>query len=672
MKNKTFFDDLDQKFSYKKSDLGVKFLKDKIQLKLWQPIAKKVEVLVFDKTNFSSQVATFKAVKKGSIWFTFIPLQFECFYYQYKIFHNNNKTTFALDPYAISLAPFNWQEDENKVGLGALINKKSAQTGQKPKKLVYKNNNHVDVNIYELHIRDFTSLKNQNEFLSKLGTFDAAIEANLFSYVKKLGFSHIQLLPIASAFSVNDLEQKMIYKSQASKWSTNYNWGYDPHNYFSINGIYSSNPKDPYARIKEFKKFVSEAHKNNIGIILDVVYNHLMTNNILNNIIDGYYFRNEAKIKPVKYPPLADQRLMTKKLILDSLKYFVQEFNVDGFRFDLSCFMHKETINEIVTELRKLNPNLVFHGEAWPFTDLEFQNSYIKGTNSNNLAFAYFNDTIRDSIKGSEHSTINSGLIIKQNEDLFVKFVSSIVGNIKDFNFKNITHSKDDYFLFAEDISMVLNYAACHDGFTLWDKINVSAKANLPLKRRIEIYRQALMMSVFSQGRHLMLAGTELLQSKPCDNSGEEPEKCVYSTYDDFNEQPDNSAYHPNSYKTSDYTNGLKWTHLKNELVKQNVFNFVSKLNKYRAKTRFFRLATNKEIKDNIKFLEVDKQKAIIAYQIKQNNEVVEVIHNFSEASHFYKLLNKDKVLFSSRIKQKEGILEGQSSILIKRNYENN
>ncbi|SYV91255.1 Pullulanase, partial [Mesomycoplasma hyorhinis] len=91
----------------------------------------------------------------------------------------------------------------------------------------------------------------------------------------------------------------------------------------------------------------------------------MFTNNILNNVIKNYYFRNQAKIKPVKYPPLADERFMTKKLIIDSLKYFAKEFNVDGFRFDLSCFMHKETIDQLTQELRKINSNIILHGEAW-------------------------------------------------------------------------------------------------------------------------------------------------------------------------------------------------------------------------------------------------------------------------------------------------------------------
>lgn len=98
MKNKAFFDDFDKEYSYKKSDLGIKFLSNKISVKLWQPLAKKVEILIFDKSNFSTPVTSFLATKKSNVWSAFIPLKFEGLYYQYKIFHNKNKITFALDP----------------------------------------------------------------------------------------------------------------------------------------------------------------------------------------------------------------------------------------------------------------------------------------------------------------------------------------------------------------------------------------------------------------------------------------------------------------------------------------------------------------------------------------------------------------------------------------------
>ncbi|WAM10982.1 hypothetical protein ONA00_00235 [Mycoplasmopsis cynos] len=173
-----------------------------------------------------------------------------------------------------------------------------------------------------------------------------------------------------------------------------------------------------------------------------------------------YYYRDEATKKPVIFPPLADERYMVRKLMFDSLKYFVEVFNVDGFRFDLSCFHHKETIDYIVTNLRKIKPNLVFHGEAWKFTDLNLEDSYIKGITNNKLLFGYFNDSIRDAIKGSEHEVNSPGLIHKYNKEQFLEYTSSIVAGLKNYSFGEIPHSVDSYSLFNEDVGINLNYAS--------------------------------------------------------------------------------------------------------------------------------------------------------------------------------------------------------------------
>ncbi|WP_027121282.1 alpha-amylase family glycosyl hydrolase, partial [Mycoplasma leonicaptivi] len=472
-KSVEFFQRFDKKYPYKKDDLGVKFLRNNIQIKLWQPFAQEIDLLVYDKEDTKKVVEIIPMTKVRYTWVVNIDLSFEGFYYQFKITQSNGDVNLALDPYVISLAPFNWKGQENGVGKGALVNIKSKEAGPKPRQLKSNLNNSVDPYIYELHIRDFTSGLEQDRFKSRLGTFDAAIDHKIFDYLKELNITHLQLLPIQSAYTVNEFDLGIYSKGHGRGWTTNYNWGYDPHNYFSINGIYSSDPQNPYARIKEFRNFISKAHQKGIAVIIDVVYNHMMTNTILNNVLPGYYYRNLAKQFPVNYPPLADERYMVRKLMIDSLKYFVKEFRVDGFRFDLSCFHHFETIDEIAKELREINPNIILHGEAWPFSDLEHSKSYIKGVRGNNINFGYFNDTLRDAIKGSEHEGYFKGLIHEFSEESFKKYVSSIVGNIKDYDFKGVSHANDTYSLFADNIGMNLAYSACHDGMTLWDKLNI-------------------------------------------------------------------------------------------------------------------------------------------------------------------------------------------------------
>lgn len=675
-KSNEFFANFDAKFAYHKDDLGAIILGNKISIKLWQPLAKEVNLLLYKKTDLINPWFKFPMQKlfEGSnsnvfAWHVEINKnKYQSMYYNFEIVQANNDITRALDPYAKSMAPFNWEGLEHKVGLGAFIDFNSHRVGTKPRDLNTNLNNSVDPNIYEMHVRDFTSLLINKPKYQKVGKFNNLLKQDLFGYLNKLHFTHLQLLPLQASYTVNDLDKTIYQKATGKGWTTNYNWGYDPHNYFTLNGLYSSNPKDPYKRIKEFRALVDKAHEQNIGVIVDVVYNHMMTNSIFDNILPGYYYRDKARKMPVNYPPLADERFMVKKLMLESLKYYVETFNVDGFRFDLSCFHHKETLDEIAFELRKLNPKLILHGEAWPFSDLEFEESYIKGFTNNKIKFGYFNDTLRDAIKGTEHESYNTGLIHKYSKTQFKQYVTSVVAGLKEYDFKDTPHSKTKYDLYNDDVGINLSYSACHDGMTLWDKLNI-LNPNKSFKQRVEAYRQGLMMSLLTQGRHLTLAGTELLQSKPCDLSGEEGFKCQVSEYDDFNEKPDNQAFMPNSYKTTDYTNGLKWNHLKNPEVKTYVFDFLASLNKFRLETSYLRLDTNTKVFERLKFIYSDIEKGILIYSIANNDNTKELLalHNFADYD-FNITKYQGKTLFNSKLEHTPNILNAHSTQIIERN----
>ncbi|WP_406613917.1 alpha-amylase family glycosyl hydrolase [Mycoplasma corogypsi] len=663
-KNDNDFSSFDAIYSDKNAKLGVSYEGDTIFVRLWQPLAKKVEVLIFEKDTDNRPVQIIPMYKKDHIWTASISSKYDGKYYQFRIVHHDDTKTIALDPYAYSLGRFNWEGDETRVGKGAFVNLNSEKAGNRPVKLLSNLNNKVDPLIYELHIRDFTSLLNQENKLERLGTFNAALEEDIFGYLRELNVTHLQLLPVHSTYTVNDFETKIYQKGEGNGWLTNYNWGYDPHNYFALNGIYSTDPSDPYARIREFRTFVNEAHKNGVSVILDVVYNHMMTNNIYNNVMPNYYYRNEAEVKPVNYPPLADERVMVKKIILDSLKYYVKEFNVDGFRFDLSSFLHGSTLNEIATELRKLNPNIVLHGEAWKFTDIPYENTYVKGITGNNISFAYFNDTVRNATKGSDEEEDDKGLIIQNDSKHFDEFLASVVGGISyPFTAENNIET-NPYDSFANDVAINLSYSHCHDGMTLWDKINVSS-FDLGFDERIFRYRQALMMTTLTQGRQLMLAGTELLQSKPNDITGMDGDRTKQSHYDDeFYEYADGNRYHLNSYKTTDYVNGLKWAHLQHPMVRDLVFDFTARLNKFRNETKFFRLSTNKEILESLKFVHTNKYQGIIIFEVTVDNKTVVVIHNFSEQDYKY-IFDENKVILSSRTLIKLNKVPAHTSLLL-------
>lgn len=668
-----FFKDFDAKYAYKKADLGTKFHKNHIEIKFWQPLALDVKLLIFQNYSDINETISFSMEKEETVWVVKIEKKYEGKLYQFLITHPDNSKTVALDPYAYSLAPFDWEAKEDKIAKGAIVNlDNKSKCGIIKHLLKTEFNCQVDPIIYELHIRDFTSLKKAKE-KEKLGTFDATLKHDIFKYLKNLNITHVQLLPIHSTYSLNENNIKMLKKGEGKGWATNYNWGYDPLNYFSINGSYSTNPSDPYNRIKEFKRFVDKAHKSKIGVILDVVYNHMMINSIYDNILPGYYYRDNAKVKPVIYPPLASQRYMVRKLIYESLKHFVEYYDVDGFRFDLSSFIDKETLDYCFKNLRKIKPNLVIHGEAWQFSDLDFKDSYVKGISDNNHSFGYFNDSLRSIITWDEFGS-GPGLITKVNNEKVAKYRSCVIGNINNYKWPSydFKYSKNSNDLFTKHVGNNLAYVACHDGGTLWDRIiTESLNKDLKIKDLLDQYRQALILQITTQGRQFFLAGTELAQSKPADKSGQDFHKSFYSYAKDYFElNSDENKYHFNSYKTTDYTNGLKWNNLENPWIKKELYRWFIRLLKFRQSTKYFRLNSSEEINKYLKFNWDIKDQNVVDYSIKFNEkEKVRVIHNFNQSNYKTIDLKKYKVLFCSKIgifNTKE-ILGHCSYILIKK-----
>ncbi|MEE3928289.1 alpha-amylase family glycosyl hydrolase [Mycoplasmopsis ciconiae] len=645
-KNNQYFESIDQQYYYDKDDLGARFNDDKFTVKLWHPLAKEVHLYIYKNQEQDELITTYKMNKNTPIFEVEIPKEYESFAYRYFITQQDGTQNFALDPYSFSMSPFNWEGKEDKVGKSVFVNLNSQKIKFKNDFWKPKTNNSVDPIIYELNIRDFTSLKSEDKKHRK-GTFKSALEFGVIDHIKDLDFNYVQLLPVHECYTYNSTKLDLIFKHQAQKWTTNYNWGYDPHNYFSVNGWYSENPADGYSRINDFLEFVNQAHKKDLGVIVDVVYNHLMTNNILNNVFPGYYFRDDAKTTPVSYPPLASNRKMVRKLIIDSLKFYAQYYKVDGFRFDLSCFIDKTTLEDLSIELRKINPKIVLHGEAWRWSDLDYSDSWIKGETTNDYSFAYFNDTLRDSISKCEFNKSTKGLIIGNDQNLLEKYISSVVGNLKDYDFKNIKHANNSYDLFCSDIKMNLAFNACHDYFTLFDKI-ITSDVQMSFEEVLNRYRQALIMTLAVQGRKLYLAGTELLQSKPNDKSGMDDGRAEKMINDFLNLNPDDFSVLPNTYKTSDYVNGIKWQNLELQNVKEHIYEFVKATNKFRNQTKYFRFDNNQDIINNIHFSLCDYEKGILIYQIK-DKKTLEVIHNFSDHDFEYNI-QKDNVLFNSRI----------------------
>jgi pullulanase len=556
-----------KKFIYDGDDLGAVLRKDRtVSFKLFSPSATAVKLLIYQPGDSSKLLATLplsrgdKGVWQRKVDHTQLPgkiRDLEGLAYQYEVSAYGQKKI-ALDPYAKSMAAFAGDykpHDGDKIGKGVIIDlERSDKTGltrRQTNRSIMANT--VDLIAYEIHVRDFT-IGASDVPAALQGTYRGFIEK--IPYLKELGITHVQLLPIHNQYRVDEADRSFQDKNTKNP---NYNWGYDPHNYFTPEGWYSSNPQDPYARIKEFRELVAALHAAGIGVILDVVYNHTFSMSVLDNAAPGVYYRVSKGPYPVSDPALESRNPMTRKLIIDSLKHYVDYFGVDGFRFDLLGFIDTQTVRAVRSELGK---DIILQGEAWNFTDLPVSEAPIKGiydSYPHDINLAAFNDTSRDAYAGR---MADKGFL--QGEYYMApRCRAGLMGGLKEFDNQGVYASidDDDYNRFAASPEETLQYLAIHDGFTLWDKINLSTGGSP--ERRAALVKQALAMLFTSQGKLILHGGDEMGRTKPLDPADPEPARAHTSEV----QATDNDLigvthFHENSYRSSDYTNMLRWDRL--------------------------------------------------------------------------------------------------------------
>ncbi len=541
-----------------KQSLGATLNSDKsATLKVWSPSASEVSVILFDKKNCEKIIShnIKMSVSDSGIWEVTLNRlnttidNLDGYYYQYRI-NMDGVTTTALDPYAKSMAAFSPHQDD-KVGKAAIVDIVSDKAGIKPVSVGLKSLvSPMEMICYEVHVRDFTigtDIEDKGTFKG-FSNFIKGID-----HIKELGITHVQLLPIHSFYTVDENNKE--YSGEMSGDKPNYNWGYDPHNYFTPEGWFSTNPEDPYCRIREFRELINKLHENGLGVIMDVVYNHTYHNSILHNVAEKEYYRDNGGTTPVSDSAVASEKPMVRKLIIDSLKYFVDEFGIDGFRFDLMGFIDSETMK---SARESLGENIILYGEAWNYTDLDPTKAPVKGiTNIEHhdiSDLAYFNDTSRDAYAGRMD---NPGFV-QGNYYENGRCKAGIIGGIIDFDNGGIyvDIDKDSYNRFAINPEETLQYLSIHDGFTLWDKINVSHKGDK--KDKIGVVKQAIAMLFTSQGKIAVHAGSEIGRSKPVSVNDPEPHR-VNTNTENIHDEGYGLLFHENSYRSPDYTNMIRW-----------------------------------------------------------------------------------------------------------------
>jgi len=611
-------------------DFGIKiFENNTVSFKLWSPPAVKVELLLFSKNQIQLKiphVLQFNKLQYGVWELVLNPKDIEIstldnFYYQYKI-TAYGKERVALDPYAKSMAVFD-ENSEDNIGRGAIISINSEKAYPKIFNKQYVNSKFIedetDIIAYEVNIRDFSI---QPSFVDYkiAGTFKGLTKQ--IDYLKKLGITHVQLMPVNKAYTQNEIDK--LYTSKFAEKS-NYNWGYDPMNYFTLEGRYSTNPDNPYSRIVEFREMVQLLHDAGIGVILDVVFNHTYIADTFENIAPGCYYRHTDDYKISGHTgagaSLESRRKQVRKFIIDVLKFYVVEYHIDGFRFDLMSFHDKETMKQIRKDVGYVyNPknedDLILQGEAWYFTDLRKGGVVKTDFDSNNIAV--FNDTFRDAIAGDGHK---HGFI-HGNTSRTSELASAIIAGINSYDSDILPFNKDAFFnsynLFANEPSDCLNFMSVHDGLTLWDKINLTVNDESK-KERLRLMKFAYSILLTSQGKIILHGGDEILRTKPLADFDKEKHRAF--TSDNIDTELDTRYFHENSYCSNDYTNMFRWDRLTNEYSEfaQELLEYVKGLINMRRSISAFRFNSKDEINQNITFLDNEYFEENVIHSFKSN-----------------------------------------------------
>ncbi len=578
--------------------------------KLWSPPAGRVEVVVYDEDEnrlYTEEPLLMTRGTKGVWYLELMPEtvgldSLDGCYYKYAVYAYG-AMRIGLDPYALSMAEYSTDGSASEIK-AALIDCSKVQKF----KHSFKNSdtcpNETDIIAYEINVRDFTI---QPGVCSKqtAGTFLGFIEK--LDYLSELGISHLQLLPVNKCFTLDETDREYTGNHTLD---SNYNWGYDPLNYFTLEGRYCTEPSDPYSRIAEYRQLADALHERKIGIINDVVFNHTYSANVFECVAPGCYYRLDENYRISGFTgagsSLESRRKSVRKFIIDALLHFVRFYGSDGFRFDLMGFTDIETL----TQIRQIvgaayNPKnpyeLILQGEAWEFTDINDGTAYTKLNHPGNLGIALFNDSFRDACTG--HDSYPG--FAQGNGHEISRLATGILGGLMCYEpntaFTNQIFD-DIYNRFAFEPGECLNYFAIHDGLTLWDKINLSVNDESK-EQRIRIAKFAFAILLTSQGRVILHGGDEILRTKPLAHNDKEKHRAMSSHQ--INEEEGIRYFHENSYSSPDYTNMFRWERLENRYFPfaTDLLNYVRGLIQIRKLLSALRLPTAAAVNQNFQFL---------------------------------------------------------------------
>ena len=446
----------------------------------------------------------------------------------------------------------------------------------------------VDLIVYEMHHRDFSIARLDAKYPGK---FLALTEPWAIKHLKDLGINAVHILP---SYDYGSVDESRLNEPQ-------YNWGYDPVNYNVPEGGYSTDPSKPEVRIREFKQMVQALHKAGIRVILDVVYNHTynIDNSNFQKTYPDYYYRKTADGAYSNGSgcgnETASEKPMMRRFMMESVKYWINEYHIDGFRFDLMGCHDIETMNQIRQMVNEIDPTIFIYGEGWSAGSCALPNDQLgmKANIPQMPGIAAFSDEIRDALRGPFSDDTKPGWLGGAPDcEESLKF--GIVGCIRhpQVDMSKVNYSKAPW---AVEPIQMMSYVSCHDDMCLVDRLKASipslksSNGKLSNCQMDELIRLDLLAqtAVFtSQGVPFMLSGEELLRNK----------KGVH-----------------NSFESPDSINQLDW---QNKLRYPQVFEYYKNLIQLRKHFPHFRLGSAEQVRQKVQFL--DAPKGVVAYRIEE------------------------------------------------------
>ena len=570
----------EEEFTYDGDDLGANYTKASTMFRVWAPTATAMSVNLYSEGNGDNIIESYQmtADEKGT-WVYTVNEDLNGVYYTYTASFGRAVDNDIVDPYARAVG-VNGQR-----GMVIDLDTTNPEGWDADSRHTYANP--TDLSIYEVHVRDFSmdpdsGITNKGKYLAftETGTKTADGTPTGIDHLKDLGITSVHILP---SYDYGSVDETKLDQPQ-------FNWGYDPVNYNVPEGSYSTDPYHGEVRVKEYKQMVKALHDAGIGVIMDAVYNHTYsTTYCFNRLVPGYFYRPGQNTSGCGND-VATERSMVRKFIVDSTKYWLNEYHLDGIRFDLMGILDVETMNKVRAGADAIDSNIFLYGEGWDMgckpTKDGVEMAYYK--NAAKLdRIACFSDTIRDGIKGAEFGGVKPGYIHAS-----VKSTVTAKG-VTD----GVTYTKS----WAASPSQVINYQSCHDNYTIWDKINLIAKDSSE-EDKIKMNKLGAAIVQTAQGVPFMMSGEEFARTK----GGNE-----------------------NSYNAPDEVNLLDYSRIKDY---SDLYEYYKGLIAMRKAYPQFRMATASDVDSNVEFIytgaKSEDMGKMVAYMIKSADANVLVYYN--------------------------------------------